>query len=35
MNDLGAQIAARKKELMASPELMEGPPALAAPEAVA
>jgi hemerythrin superfamily protein len=34
MNELGAQIAARKAELLANPELMDAAPALAAPEAV-
>lgn len=34
MKELGARIAARKEELMASPELMEAPPVPAAPEAV-
>ena len=31
MNELGAQLAARKEELMASPELMEKPPTPASP----
>lgn len=35
MKELGAQIAARKEELMANPELMEAPPVSAAREAVA
>ena len=34
MKQLGAQIAARKEELMANPELLEKPPVVAAPEAV-
>ena len=34
MQQLGAQIAARKEELMANPELLEKPPVPAAPEAV-
>jgi hemerythrin-like domain-containing protein len=34
MKELGAQIAARKEELMANPDLMEAPPVPAAPEAV-
>ena len=34
MKQLGAQIAARKEELMANPDLLEKPPVPAAPEAV-
>ena len=35
MKELGARIAARKEELMANPELMETPPAMAKSDAVA
>ncbi len=35
MKELGARIAARKEELMANPELMESPPAIARSDAIA